>query len=372
MNYLWIKVRLNDKNRLLLRCYKNKLFIFDSYEDEKYFYFKVKKEDKNLLKKISYTKIKVVDETGIVKVKIFFKKYYVFILSLIIGLIVFYLLTHLIVKVEIIHSNQEIRDLLTSALEKNGIKKNTWKKDFKEITKIKESILKEYPTKLEWLEIEVKGMKYIVRVEERKILEKEEVKTSCNIVAIKDGLVKKVIYSKGEGLVKTNDLVKKGDILISGTLKKDEEIKDIVCATGKVYAEVWYKATIKVPLSKIENVLTGKVRYNLKIKNNNYNDFIFKSRLKDYEEDTYPLFTLFNTTFFFVKQKEITKKMIDYNEDELKSLADNLLNEKIKQILNDNEEILEKKILQTNKLEKSLEVIYFVSLLEQIGEQQSF
>ena len=372
MNYLWIKVRLNDKNRLLLRCYKNKLFIFDSYEDEKYFYFKVKKEDKNLLKKISYTKIKVVDETGFVKIKIFFKKYYIFILSLIIGLIVFYLLTHLIVKVEIIHSNQEIRDLLTSALEKKGIRKNTWKKSFKEIEEIKESILNEYPTKLEWLEIEVKGMNYIVRVEERKVLEEEVVKDACNIVAIKDGLVKKIIYSKGEALVKTNDVVKKGDMLISGTLKKDEEVKDVVCANGDVYAEVWYKATIKVPLSKIENVLTGKVRYNFKIKNNSYNDFIFRSRLKNYEVETYPLFTLFNTTFSFVKQKEVIKKTIDYNEDELNLLADNLLLEKVKQILSDNEEIITKKILQKNKLDNALEVVYFVALSEQIGEQQSF
>ena len=372
MNYLWLKVKLSEKNRLLLKCYKNKLFIYDSNEDQKYFYFKIKSEDQKLLKKVSYSKIKVVDETGIPKIKKYFKKYFIFIISLIIGFIIFVLITHVIVNVKIVHSNKEIRDLLSTALEKKGIKKNTWKKSFKEIEEIKESILNEYPTKLEWLEIEVKGMNYIVRVEERKIEEKESVKTSCNIVAIKDGLVKKLIYSKGEALVKTNDYAKKGDILISGTLMKDEEVKDVVCATGKVYAEVWYKATIKVPLVKEENILTGKVRYNFKLKNNNYNDFIFRSRLKDYTTINYPLFTLFNTTFSFVKQQEVVKKEIAYTDEELKSEAEKQLNEKVSQILSDNEYILNKKVLQTNKLDNSLEVVYFLALLEQIGEQQSF
>ena len=333
MNYLWLKVKLSEKNRLLLKCYKNKLFIYDSNEDQKYFYFKIKSEDQKLLKKVSYSKVKVVDETGIPKIKKYFKKYFIFIVSLIIGLIIFVLLTHVIVNV---------------------------------------SILNEYPTKLEWLEIEVKGMNYIVRVEERKIHEKESVKTSCNIVAIKDGLVKKLIYSKGEALVKTNDYVKKGDILISGTLMKDEEVKSVVCATGKVYAEVWYKATIKVPLVREENILTGKVRYNLKVKNNNYDNLIFRCSLKDYNIETYPLFKLFNTSFSFVKEKEIIKKEIAYTDEELNNEAERLINEKVSQILSDNEYIINKKVLQTNKLENSLEVVYFLALLEQIGEQQSF
>ena len=156
MNYLWLKVKLKEKDRLLLKCYKNKLFIYDSKEDSKYFYFKIKKEDEKLLKKVSYSKITIVSETGIPKIKKYFKKYFIFIFSLGIGLIVFLFLTHIIVNVRIIHSNKEIRDLLSVSLDKKGIKKNTWKKSFKELEEIKKSILEEYPTKLEWLEIEVK------------------------------------------------------------------------------------------------------------------------------------------------------------------------------------------------------------------------
>ena len=55
-----------------------------------------------------------------------------------------------------------------------------------------------------------------------------------------------------------------------------------------------------------------------------------------------------------------------------KSEAEKQLNEKVSQILSDNEYILNKKVLQTNKLDNSLEVVYFLALLEQIGEQQSF
>ena len=372
MSYLWIKVRVKEKNRVLVKCYKNKLFIYNSKEDQKYFYFKIKSSDKYLLKKVCSCKIKIMDETGWPKIKKYLKKYLSFILAFIVGLIIFFCLTHIIVDVKIIHSNKEIRDLLTTALEQKGIKKNTWKKSYSKLQEIKDQILKLYPEKLEWLEIETKGMNYIVRLEERKIISNSKAKSACNVVAIKDGLIKKIIYNKGEALVKTNDYVKKGDILIEGTLKKDDEIKNTVCAEGKVYAEVWYQATIKVPITKEENILTGKVRYNIKIKNNAYDDFLFKSRLKEYTTDNYPLFTLFNTTFFWSKQKEVTKKTITYTDEELNALAEKLVNEKINQLLNDNEYIIDKKVLQKNKLTNSFEVKYFVVLLEQIGEQQSF
>ena len=76
-------------------------------------------------------------------------------------------------------------------------------------------------------------------------------------------------------LLEVNDYVHKGDIIISGDIKKDEELLKKVCARGKVYAEVWYMVNVSIPITKEERIKTGKKRYNLKIISPHFNDFIF-------------------------------------------------------------------------------------------------
>ena len=43
--------------------------------------------------------------------------------------------------------------------------------------------------------------------------------------------------------------IEKGDIVIGGDIKVEEEIKKSVCALGNVYAEVWYTVNVSVPLN---------------------------------------------------------------------------------------------------------------------------
>ena len=372
MNYIWIELKLKDKDKVLLKCYKYNIIVYETKNQNDLFLLKIASQDYKKFKKVIYVKWRIQNKSGLWHLTDILKKYYIFLISLILGFILFFILNHVIVNVKIIHSKEEIRDLLQNALSKYGIKKNTWKKEYHELEQIKQNILDEYPEKLEWLEIETKGMNYIVRVLERKMAPITTEKTKCNIVANKSGLIKKLIYSKGEALVKTNDLVNKGDILISGTVKKDEEIKKEVCATGQVYAEVWYKATIKVPLHREELIDTGKVRWNIKIKNNRYNDFLFKSRITNYTTENHFLFSLFSNAFYFVKQHEVTKKIINYSDEELLTNADKLITEKINKRLEPKEEIITKKILTKEKDDNYFIVQYFLAILEQIGTEQPF
>ena len=293
-------------------------------------------------------------------------------MALLVGLILLFVVSHVIIDVDVIHSNKEIRDLVTSALKDYGISKNTWRKSFKEIERIKEQILNDYPEKLEWLEIETKGMKYIVRIEERKMNEEVEEKDACNIVATKDGIVKRVIYSEGEALAHENDYVKEGDILITGSILKDGEEKSVVCATGSVYAEVWYQVSVHVPLSYTEKTETGKVRWNLKVKNSTTDDFIFKSRLDSYVEEVHPLFHIFGTEIEFVRQKEVTQEEKTYTEEEAINKAMEEVEEKVSSTLEEFESILYKKVLKKEQNNSTMDIEVFVAVLESIGEQQEF
>ena len=333
---------------------------------------KILESDYKKLHKIWFIQYKKVDVEGVLKLGELVKKNSVFFVALIVGCVLLFLISHVIVDVDVIHSNKEIRDLVTNALKEHGIVKNTWRKNYQEIQEIKESILEEYPLKLEWLEIESKGMKYVVRIEERKINEEETVKDACHIVATKDGIVKQVIYSKGEALYKENDYVRAGDILITGSILKDGEEKSVVCATGSVYAEVWYQVSVHVPLTYTEQTETGKVRWNFKVKNNTVNDFIFKSRVNSYVEELHPLVKLFGTEFQFVRQKEVIEEEKNYTEEEALNKALEEVDSKVSSTLDENEKILYKKVLKKEQNNSTMDVEVFVAVLESIGEQQEF
>lgn len=68
----------------------------------------------------------------------------------------------------------------------------------------------------------------------------------------------KIVAENGEIIKKKNDYVKAGDIIISGEIHKNDEVVDNIPASGSVYAEVWYKVKVEMPISYKEELLTGK------------------------------------------------------------------------------------------------------------------
>ena len=370
--FLWIELDKKVKERFLLKCFKMRVNIYETKEEKDSIWVRIEESDYAKIKKFWFIKIKATRLTGFkaVKKKIYFHR--VFLVSILFGCVLLYLLSHIIVEVEVIHSNKDIRDKVTTALANHGIKKDTLKKSYQELEQIKEEILNQYPEDLEWMEIEVKGMKYIVRIEERKLESETEEKDACNLVATKDGIIKELVYSKGVSLVKMNDAVKEGDILISGTITKDEENKGYTCATGKVYAEVWYQVSVTVPREYKEITETGKVRWNLKLTNNQYDDYIFKSRLATYQEEKRHLFTLFGTSLSFIRQKETQEEIKKYTEEEAIALGLSKAEEKIQQTLEAEERVLDKKVLKKAVNDSTIELEVFVVALENIAQTKEF
>ena len=81
----------------------------------------------------------------------------------------------------------------------------------------------------------------------------------CRFDKDKDAIIKKIVASNGEIISNVNSYVKKGDIIVSGEIKHNEEIKKLVKAKAKVYGEVWYKVNITIPLTYYEEIYTNNV-----------------------------------------------------------------------------------------------------------------
>lgn len=362
-----VSVKTNNKNKLLLKIYELNVYINNIKYKNDYMEFETSLDEYKMLKKFlkSYN-FKIKKNIGFYLLLSKIKENKVFILNIIFSLIILYIMSNTIISVRVIHSKKYIRDIVTESLNDYGIKRLSWKKNFNELSKIKEKILEKYPENLEWLEIEQIGMTYVVRVEERIITKIEEEKNACNIISKKDAIIKSIKTERGQELVGVNDYVKAGDILISGDIKFNDEIKNTVCASGEVIGEVWYTSSVKIPINYKKEKYTGKKRYNLGI-----NDYkIFRSRLSNYKVKKKKIFKLFNLDFYLLTEKEISIENKKYSEKEAINKAINLTKEKILLKLSEKESIISQKVLKNEANNSTMYVEVFTTVNEVISQNE--
>ena len=329
-----------------------------------------KKDYETVLKIKSIYDVTELDVFGLIKIKRKIKISKHLIILTIIAFATFLLFTHVIFDVEVIHSNKDIRNLLLNELKAEGIKKLSFKKSYNEISKIKEKILNKYPDKIEWLEIEEIGTKYTVRVEERTIVKEEESNTPRNIIAAKDGVLKKVIAEKGDIVKDMNDYVKKGDMIINGELIFNEKVTGKVRAEGKVYAEVWYVTKTEYPFATYTETETGKTKdvYTIKFLNHTFEFTLHKFKTKKIEEEDIVKHPLIPLKLVKQKQKEtkVTDQILTVEEaiNKAKEKAEN----DIKKNLSKDEYIIRSKYLKSTVKESIVEVEMFFAVYEDITD----
>ncbi len=366
-----VKAKVRNKDKLLVKLYKNNISVYDCQEQGDYLFLKIKYRDlKNLQKKIVTTKFRYVKDEGVYHLKNLITPLKVMIIVLFLVLVNFF--SQVIIEVDVIHSNKDIRELIKNTLEEYGVKSFSIRKDFTELEQIKKEILNNYKDKLEWLEIERQGMKYIIRIEERIINNLTNDSKYCHIVASKSGIISSIQSTKGEIIVQNGDYVNENDRLISGEIKYNEEIKDNVCAQGNVYAEVWYTTNVHLPKKYQSHKRTRKKRYNLLLKTDKKKYKIFKSRLKNYETEEKKLFTIFNFTFYLLKEYEINIQEKEYNIDDGLKKALELADEKMNIKLKNNESIKSRNVLKKSLNDSTIEIELFYVVIENITKYEEY
>ena len=370
------KISLNIKgkniNRFIKKLRNKKIEILSlKYQDSNQANIIIYKKDyEKILKIKSIYEITELDVFGLIKIKrkIKFSKHLIIIT--IFFFIIFLIFTNVIFKVEVIHSNKKIRNLLLKELKQEGIKKYSFKKSYKEISKIKEKILNKYPDDIEWLEIENSGTKYTVKVEEREIIKKEENDTPRNIIAKKDGVLKKVIAEKGDIVKDMNDYVKKGDLIVNGELIFNEKVTGKVKATGKAYAEVWYVTKTEYPFAAYIEKQTKKTKntYAIKFLNHTFELSLNKFKTKKIKEEDivkHPLIPI-----KLVKQKQTETKVTDIllTPEQAISKAKEKATNDIEKNISKDEYIIRSKYLKSTVKESIVEVEMFFAVYEDITD----
>ena len=371
-----VKLSVSGKNinRFLLRLHSNHIEVLKCvYKDKENVLIVIYSSDYDeVIKLKTIYDVRRVGIFGFLRIKrcISLNRYLIFCFFL--GFVFLKFLTSIIFNVDIIYNDYETIDFIRNELRSYGIKEKSFKKSFREISKIKESIINKHRDRIEWLEIETIGTKYVVRLEMRKIEEKRDVSPNRHIVASHDAIIKDIRASRGQIVREINSYVKKGDIIISGNIMDNDVIKDVVSSDGRVFGEVWYEIHVTYPFAyREESLLDNRQNvFVLKFFNRNFEFTRNKFKTKKFDERVLISNSLLPISFVFQSQVE-TREVEEILTTDL--AISRALDRAIKQIndgLSRDEYIINYKVLNTNVKESELELNVFFSVYQDITDYQ--
>ena len=374
-NRFKVKIKGRSVDRFLRDLIAKNVQFFDIHQPNyKEVNIVVNEKDLRKIKEIktSYD-ISIVDTYGMVKLKSILNTNYIIMLFSILGLAILIFLSNVIFSIEIIHANSKIRNLVSKELSNHGLNIYSIRKSFKDLEKISENIINDNKDKIEWLEIENIGTKYIVRIEERKLPNNQIVYDKQHVVSTKNAIIKSIDADKGEIVRQIDSYVNPGDIIISGNITLNGNIKNSIAALGTVYGEVWYQTEVEYPFVYNERITTGKRNtvYTIKFLNFRWEIFNFKF----YKEKNIKATTLFQSgliPFMLLKeeQQEVKIKTQFFTEDQAILEAEKLAIEKMKLSLSKDEYIINSKKLKIEVKESKIVLDMFFSVYENITGYQ--
>lgn len=368
---LWVKCKCDDYYKFINKIKYINIKILEIKYEHGYIYLKIDSKYLDKLNKylVSY-KFSIVNSTGIYDILNKIKRNYIFCICLLIGVILFFIMSNMVVKINIIHESKEIREIIKDELDEYGIKVLSFKKSYKELDKIRGKILDKYPEKLDWMEFDVDGMIINVRIEERIITDTSKSDKVCNLVAAKSGIINDIKIEQGEVLVNINDYVNEGDILVSGVINYNEEMKRSTCAKGEVYATTWYTVDVKIPFRYNEYEETGKKKYNIVWEYNQNKHQILRERFETYNSYLKNILKIFDFNLYVETEMETKKKLKTYTEEEALEVGINKAIENVEIKLGEKDEIIDKKVLKKVVNNSTMDIEVFVIVKELISSEE--
>ncbi|MFA7147650.1 MAG: sporulation protein YqfD [Syntrophomonadaceae bacterium] len=341
-----IKVALKGKNqeKIINMASSRGIYIWDIKKSGDDLNFKVRTSGLKALQSISEENgydLDVTEKQGLPFYRNLFRRRLGFFTGALIFVLALYIMSSFVWFVEV-NGNKKVETskiILTAA--KHGVYQGAAKWNFSRI-EVEEAMLRDLG-ELSYVKLDIRGVKARIQVVE-KILPKTDISGPCHIVATRDGVIEEVLALEGQASVKTGDVVKKGDILISGVVfpekspyivsseeeEKEEEPEQeayTVRARGQVKARVWYEGYGECRLHEEKLVLSGRKLSKIYIETP-WKTFFVKGQ----REKTYPLYEQEvkkrivksppgEFGFFQVELKEKTKKTRDFTAKEAVKIA---------------------------------------------------
>lgn len=380
LGYVNISVEGYFIERFINICISKNILLWNlKRRKSSFLYVNVGMRDFKRLKQIAKKtkcRIKIEAKKGLPFILHRYKKRKIFLVLLLVILISIFTISNFIWNIEI-KGNETIQSSeILEALSNNGasLGKLKQKIDTKQII----NNLRLQRDDIAWVGIKINGTNLIVEIVEAQkkpdIINEEEY---CNIVSDKAGVVTKVNAVNGTSLVKQDDIIKPGDILIAGWLEGKYTGTRYVHAKGEIEAKVWYSKKEKMKLNTSVDTKTGNEEKNHYIKINNFYINLPKKLPNFQKYDTInenKKLKIFSNFYFPIEYgkntyQELEEKQITYTVEDAKQILIEKLDKELKQEILNKENIVNTQInFKENEQEIEVELIYEV--LENIGTNE--
>lgn len=368
-----LNIKSKNIDRVLRKIYDLNICIFNvECISRKEANIKIFQKDYKKIEEIRLiNEINIVEKLGSLKIKNTFKNNKILIIMLVVGYIFLYVLSNVIFSIDIVHSDSKLRSYIKEVLKENGIKTFTLKKSYEEINRIKEKILEENKDKIEWIEIDRIGTKYIIKLEERRTTPPIKEYKYQDIISSKAAIIKKIEAENGIIVKKVNDYVQKGDVIISGSIMQNDASTKVIKASGRIYGEVWYNIKVEFPLllDKKEETGNSKSVYAINFLNYSIPIFDFKPyKNKTIVNDVLLYDKLLPINISLQKQYELSVISGIYSSGEALIEAEKYATNKMKSTLSSDEYIIKNKVLNYEVQNEKIMLEMFYAVYENITD----
>lgn len=257
------------------------------------------------------------------------------------------------------------RSEIETVLFESGIKKFGWK--VKDVGSLAEKILEDVDG-LSYVNCEYNGFELRIDVKEELRGADMSKDNDGNIIANSDGIITRITVKEGTALVKANDRVRKGDILIAAyiTVGEGDTEKRIECnASGKVYARTFESESVVVAETNVVNVRSGNVKKKTAVSIASLKSKVPESPFQNYDVEVethtvYGIVPLTVKTYYFY---ELCEKVYSIEDSEYKDALINNAKARLNMTLTD-----DKKFIKSWIIEKKLDNLYIIDVYYELEE----
>ncbi|WP_379161140.1 sporulation protein YqfD [Paenibacillus sp. sgz5001063] len=166
------------------------------------------------------------------------------------------LLSSMIWTIRIEGNNRIASEDILQAARQEGVYPFQWIWRMDDPDKLSKALTSELPG-VSWVGVQRTGTSVKIQIVESDQPENKPLLSPRHLVSRTDAVVSEIYAEQGRPVVSRNMRVKKGQILISGTLGDEENMQSVV-AKGEVKGLVWHEYNIEVPLKRTGSSFTGE------------------------------------------------------------------------------------------------------------------
>lgn len=299
-----------------------------------------------------------------------------FILGMLSFIFVLFLLSNMIWNINVTGANPKTEYELRKAAVEIGVTKGKFIFLLPNVREIQRE-LTEKMENVTWIGVTQHGTSYRFEVVEKEIPETKQITGPRHLVATKQAVIHSVFVEKGQPVVRANDYVKKGSLLVSGLIGKEKK-PELVSAKGEIWGEVWYQTEVEVPLNTSFQTYTGKYKnrhyvslFGLELPVYGFSDVEFQDKTETLNET--PLYLAkWKMPISYIKKeiRETDGVKRSYTKAEAIEVGKQMAKKELAKKVPDDAKIKGEKVWQQNVSNGKVKITMLYQVIENIASEQ--